>query len=279
MNVFRNSRTITCSIAAAAVLAAVTTIIADRTAGKKSAYEQKIDDVMDNYVEVVRRAEFSYDKKLAPGLKSCRGQRDAAVQKAGQSILAKLARAARDAKRLKLASEAALAEEKTAEFKKLIERRKTAHPVRPAAENVAAPKPEVKLIPSHVTYGRHRYLAIMGDYTLQQARRICNRLGGHLAYLDSAAEMDFLQKNLPCRHTLWVGAIDKKARGKWTWLNGKTVNARCWARGWPKPTCSRYDLHFSKVGRTNIHGALNSSGLISRAEKNICRGFICEWDR
>jgi len=280
MNAFRNTATITRIVTAAAVLAAAATMIADvSSTSKKSTYEKKIDDIMDGYVKTVRVAEASYDKKIAPVRKSCRAKRDSAVAKAGQTLLDRLDRAARDAKRLKMASDAALAKETAAEFKERLDRVKSAHPVRPEVKKKEAPKEKVELLPSHVTYRRHRYLAVMGKYTLKQATMICHRLGGHLAYIDSLGELGFLQQSLPVNHTLWVGAVDNTARGNWIWLNGKRIDMRVWARGYPKPLPTTYTKRPRSYGRQNIHGALTPSGLISRDEKDTCRGFICEWDR
>jgi len=279
MNVFRNSRTITCVTAVIAILAATAIFTAEGAAERKSAYEKRIDKIMDDYVTAIRSVENSFDKKLAPVTKSLRARRNAAVAKAGQVLLAKLDRAARHAKRMKWVSEVTLAEAKLAEFKKHVEQLKTAHPVRPAAADKPKPAPREQVMASHVTYRGHRYLAIMGKCTLYKARDVCRKLGGHLVYLDSAQEMSFLQSEMPCKFTLWVGAADTNGKDNWIWLNGKRLNPKYWANGWPKRSCTRLEAKTRKDGISHVRAALHSSGLLSRSEKETCKGFICEWDR
>lgn len=275
MRNIRNFKTISGGIAAIALLGAVTIVVAEAAASKKSTYERKIEDIMVEYVRAIQYTENSHDEKVAPIIKAARIIRDGAVAKAGQVILARFERAAKDSKRLGRTADAKLAEEKIAEFKKLIEQAKAADPVRPEAEDKGEVAVKAPPLASHVTFGGHAYLAIMGECTLFQAVAICKRIGGRLVCIESAREMVFLQKELPVRYTLWVGATDPRHRGQWRWLTGKAVNAACWVNGFPKAP----GYHMKNKTWSNIHAALTDKGMVSRDQKAKCRGFICEWVR
>ena len=278
MRSIRNFKTIFGGIAAIALLAAATIIVAEETVSKKSTYEQKIEDIMVEYVKLIQYAENSHDKKIGFVIKAARTIRDGAVEKAGQVLLARLERAAKDSRRLGRTADAELAEEKIAEFKKLIEQAKAADPDKLEVED----KDEIVLegppLASHVVFGGHAYLAIMGEYTFFDAQTICKRIGGNLACIGSIREMLFLQKNLPVRHTLWVGASDPRRRGQWLWVNGQRVGAGYWADGHPRAPVRPTYIKKDRFWR-NIHAALAGNGMITRDQNSKCRGFICEWGR
>ena len=275
MRNIRNFKTISVGIAAIALLAAATIIVAEAAASKKSTYEQKIEKIMVEYVKAIQATENSHDEKVAPVIKAARTIRDGAVAKAGQVVLARLKRAAQDSKRLGRTADAKLAEEKIAEFTKLIEQAKAADPVRSEAEDKGEVVVKAPPLASHVTFGGHAYLAIMGECTFSQALAICKRIGGRLVCIESAQEMVFLQKELPVRYTLWVGASDVRHNGQWRWLTGKGVNAACWVNGFPKTP----GYHIKNRSWSNIHAALTDKGMVSRDQNAKCKGFICEWVR
>jgi hypothetical protein len=270
-----NFKAIYGGIAAIALLVCATIIVAEGAAGKKPTYEQKIEKIMVDYVTAIQNTENAYDKKMAPAIKAARTVRDGAITKAGQVLLTKLERAAKDSKRLGRTDDTKLAEEEIVDIKETVERAKAADPDRPEAGDKGEIALEGPPLASHVTFGNQAYLAIMGDYTFGRAQSICKRIGGRLVCIESVPEMLFLQKALPVRYTLWVGAADGRHRGRWCWLNGKAVNAGFWAKDNPRPPERRWA---SKIWR-NIHAALTDRGMQSRDEDAKCRGFICEWVR
>jgi len=275
MRNIRNFKTICGGITLITLLAAATIIVGEGPASKKSTYEQKIEKIMVDYVRVIQRTENSYDKKMAPVIKTARTVRDGAIEKAGQVLLTKLDRAAKDSKRLGRTADAKLAEEEIAEFKESVERAKAADPDRPEVEDTGEVVLEGPPLASHVRFGNQVYLAIMGEYTFFKAQAICKRIGGRLVCIESVPEMLFLQKNLPIRHSLWIGAADIRHKGQWRWVNGKAVSAGFWAKDHPKPPKRRWA---SKLWH-NIYGALTDRGMITRDQDAKCRGFICEWVR
>jgi len=268
-------KTICGCITAITLLTGATIIVARGAANTKSTYEQKIEAIMVDYVRAIQLAENTHDTKMAPVIKAARTVRDDAIAKAARLVLARFERAAKDAKRLERTADAELAKEKITEFKELIERAKSADPDRTEVEEKVEKVVEKPPLASHVTFGGHAYLAIMGKHTIAEALAICKRTGGNLVCIESAKEMLFLQKELPVGHTLWVGASDPSHRGKWRWVNGKVVNMGCWASGHPRPP--KYRLHNGTW--SNIHAALGSRGVVSLAQDAKCRGFICEWGR
>jgi len=275
MRNIRNCKTVFSGIAVIALLSAATIIVAEGTTSKKSTYGHKIEAIMVDYVAAIQSSEKAYDKKMTPVIKVSRATRDGAVTKAGAVLLAKLERAAKDSKRLGRTADAKLAEAERVEFKELVERTKAADPKKPETEDeleVVVKKPPLE---SHLMLGGHAYLAIAGMYSHADAAAICRRIGGHLAYIDSARELLLLQKGFPVGHTLWIGAADYRHTGRWHWLNGKVVKAGCWSRGHPRASKRKTLSRFW----SNVTAALTRSGMVSRDGDSKCRGFICEWDR
>ena len=275
MRNIRNFNTISGAVAAIALLAAATIIVAEVAASKKSTYEQKIEAIMVEYVKAIQSIENSHDKKMAPVIKVARTIRDDAVAKTGQVVLARFERAAKDSKRLGRTSDAKLAEEKIAEFKKTSERAKTTDPDKPEVKDKGGVVVKAPPLTSHVMFGGHSYLAIMGECTFSQALVICKKLGGYLVCIESAQEMVFLQKELPVKYTLWAGASDARHKKEWYWLTGKAVNRACWSKDHPKDP----SYHSGDRSWNHIHAALTDRGMVSLGYKSKCKGFICEWGR
>jgi hypothetical protein len=275
----RNIKNIKMILSAAAVIAvtvAVNIIAVQGAASKKSTHEQKIERIMVDYVRAIQTAENAYDNKMAPLIKSTRTIRDRAITKAGQAVQMKLARAAKDSKRLGRPDEAKLAEEEIAELTKLTKTAQTTDPYKPEAEAVIEePVVETGPLPSHVVLRGHSYIAFMGECRIFEATATCKRLGGRLVCIGSAEELLFLQKELPVGHTLWVGASDPRHKGEWRWSTGAAVHRSCWA---PKqPVAHQKSSSDGTWSRTLA--ALRSDGMHVRSYKDKCRGFICEWSR
>jgi hypothetical protein len=277
MKRIKNIKVLASGIGALVILAAVAIISAQGATGeKKSTYEQKIDKIMTQYVLAIQTTENSSERKMNIIIKSARIARDRAIAKTGLAVEAQLTRAGKDSTRLGRPEGAKVAQEKLAEIKELTKQAQTTDPLRPEPKEVDNPvEAEPGPLPSHIAFGRSTYIAILGSHTLPEASVVCRRLGGRLVCIDSAAELLFLQKQLPVNHGLWVGASDARHQGVWRWSTGGAVSRACWAKG--QPAKPRYNVD----GRFwhSFYASLRSNGMISRSAPDKCKGFICEWRR
>ena len=108
-------------------------------------------------------------------------------------------------------------------------------------------------------------MAIVAKVGWSQAKDLCSKMGGHLAYIETADEMRFLQALVG--RTAWVGATDQHKDGDWRWLSGAPVDSVLWAPGKP-----------AKDNASNC-AALNLSGLVHYWNTDCNFGiFICEWE-
>jgi hypothetical protein len=270
-----NFKTVFSSTAVIAITVAATFIAARGAARVKSIHERKIDKIMVDYAKAVQAAENSYDKKAAPLIRSARTIRDSSVGKAGKAIQTKLERAAKDSKRLRRPDEAKLAEDGIVEFAILTKTARATDPHKPQAEDTTDEEViETGPLPSHVVFKGHAYMAFLSECTMYEAIARCKKIGGRLACIESGDEMEFLKKELPVRHTLWVGAVlDARHRKLWYWISGPAINRPCWVEKQPGiPKRRDHNGTWS-----NVHGALGGNGLSSKAQDDKCRGFICEW--
>ena len=104
----------------------------------------------------------------------------------------------------------------------------------PGGGKKAADKPPV---PTAVKWGGHWYAVFSEPCDWGAAKKKCEQLGGHLAYVESAAENSFLcklAKDTPgISEWAWIGGTDEKKEGEWLWLNGKPIKSTFWHRGEP----------------------------------------------
>ena len=105
------------------------------------------------------------------------------------------------------------------------------------------------------------------------AKKQCEKLGGHLVTITSQKEQDFVDNKLNSRGTrLWIGAY--RANGKsnvWKWVTGEKWKYTNWDDG--EPNDSSNVISNENRGSVWPHkwNDLNDS---SREQS----GFICEWE-
>ena len=87
-------------------------------------------------------------------------------------------------------------------------------------------------------FNKHRYLILHSakGFTWEDANKIAQALGGHLPYVETKEENDFLRSIL--NDAKWgfsipLGATDSEKEGVWKWGNGKLVKWTDWATGQP----------------------------------------------
>lgn len=108
-------------------------------------------------------------------------------------------------------------------------------------------------------FGNHEYALIPDKVTWHVAKRLCEEMGGHLIYIETSQEADFI-KALCGQQTAWMGATDEEQEGKWHWINGRPV-----------------ELQIEFGGDEDHALALhNQAWLDGRSCARFA--FVCEWD-
>jgi hypothetical protein len=205
-----------------------------------------------NFDKERQKADTAYEKKVRPVIERADKQRRASIRRAGKKALARLEKAAKTAIKTNNELEVELIDEEIAAITKLME------------ENEPAMKPKEVY---RVRFGGHKYLAILAPVNWAEAKKICEKMGGHLAYIETAEEMAFIQKLTSGPLCFWVGATDEPQEGDWRWLNKRKVNPVFWHPNEPN-------------GRRRENYVWLSRGrLVDCGNTRTLNGFICEWDR
>jgi hypothetical protein len=81
-------------------------------------------------------------------------------------------------------------------------------------------------------FGGHAYTASKPTYGWHEAKLVCELAGGHLAYIESPEEWEFVVK-FATGARYWIGATDEEEEGKWHWLNSAPLTFKAWGPGQP----------------------------------------------
>lgn len=122
-----------------------------------------------------------------------------------------------------------------------------------------------------VAFQEHKYLAVLAPVSWAEARKMCEEMGGHLAYAETREELEFLAKLSRAhlhRRGLWLGAEDRRPDG-WSWLNGQPVN--------PRLRMAQRSFAGETVGILELEANKPVVGDTSPTDGQMI-GFICEWD-
>jgi len=135
-----------------------------------------------------------------------------------------------------------------------------------AANDGALIPPTTNIVGWAAEFEGHSYLAILAPARWNDARAVCRKLGGHLAWIDTREEMTFLQK-MTSGVGVYVGATDAHREGDWRWTSKRPVDRKLWKIKEPD----------GRGGQN--HAALSTAGLydVSDGDDGV-RGFICEWE-
>ena len=129
-----------------------------------------------------------------------------------------------------------------------------------------------RVFENSVDYNGNKYLFFSGEYSWEQARLICEGLGGHLATITSQEEDDIcyqLYKNSGVK-ACWLGASDLDIEGRWKWVTGEAWSFSNWGGEEPNGGTKENYLNYYEDYE---NGRWNDCG----DEKNKYP-FICEWE-
>ena len=142
-----------------------------------------------------------------------------------------------------------------------------------------APKPAKKSAwpKDAVAFGGHHYKYFPGPIKWHDAKARCEKLEGHLAIVDSAAENGFLARLVvEGRGTdAWLGYTDEAQEGKWLTIEGKPLAYTNWFTGQPnnKQNLEHYVL---MSGQKNIDWRWSDQP--DQALQPHNPGYLCEWE-
>ncbi len=116
----------------------------------------------------------------------------------------------------------------------------------------------------------HYYQVYKTKKTWSDARFSCEKAGGYLVTVTSAAERDFLVKRFfaGSRQSFWAGATDSETEGQWKWLTGEPFDFADWRKGEPNDQkgedCLEMPVYFDYQWND-----------VPDAAKRNC--YVCEW--
>jgi hypothetical protein len=238
------------------LLAAVVVVAAEKAA-EKSASDILIARTTGDYEKALSDADALYEKSIAPLLKRYGNARDKRILTAGSNAIRRFNSARRGASEL----DGIRMEQEIAKIRKSMDDRVGDAPkVTPKASALKV---------CGVSFKGHTYLAIASNAHWKEANALCKKMGGHLAYIETAEELAFLAKMF--RANLWVGATDAHKEGSWCWGNRKPVTRNLWNEGEPSNLGGEhYAALFTNSKGHRLHDiAFNNRSVV---------GFICEWE-
>ena len=138
-------------------------------------------------------------------------------------------------------------------------------------------------------FNGHHYAVIDESMDFYAAESYCQRLGGHLVYIENENEQKFVENLVltkGTRNNYWLGGKQNMMGDKWTWLDGTPITFAKWAHGQPD---NRRETALMMYRNTNVLS--NNSGLGEWNDiltDGTCNGeaffgvsnfgLVCEWD-
>lgn len=117
-------------------------------------------------------------------------------------------------------------------------------------------------------FNGNTYAFIENEMLWSEAREVCEKLGGHLAYINSEAEQEFITEITKNYYTA-LGGWDELSEGEWTWLDGSEMTFTNWRSGEPNnsyPHQNHLCINYSGAGKWDD------------GYDNRMAPFVCEWE-
>ena len=234
---------------------ALVTMVPGQVGDSDSSVRDLIEKVIQEFDKDCAEANKTYEKQIAPLIKRYNKKRSARIHFSGKEAMRKLNRIASDAKK----NESLVGEALAKDGMKYVDK--------------VMGESEVPFMIGEVwraKFGDHHYLAVLAPVSWVQAGQICKKMGGHLVYIETDEEMEFI-RTLTGNTPVYVGATDQHKEGDWRWLNGRKVKRSFWAPNKPLSSKYRNETILYSEGMTDA-SPRNPKG------SNLSRGFVCEWD-
>lgn len=141
-----------------------------------------------------------------------------------------------------------------------------------------------KLPKDTLKFGDSVYKVYRNALTAQEARKFCEKQGGHLIYINSQEEQDFIFNELQdsgTKNMYWIGAVESS--GSWVWSDGTDISYSNWSANEPANSDgdSKYSIINLKSENYDKGGWVAQSNIgaeYREAEYYPNYGFICEWE-
>lgn len=125
---------------------------------------------------------------------------------------------------------------------------------------------------AEITYGNKVYRFYTAGIPYALAERYCKELGGNLVKIESEEKNNVIaQKVKELNKTLYIGASDEKAEGKFVWRDGSAVTYTNWSQNEPNNTA---DCGGENYVQMYANGKWNDY-----TGQNVDVGFIGEFDK
>jgi len=117
-------------------------------------------------------------------------------------------------------------------------------------------------------FNGNTYAFIENEMLWNEAREVCEKLGGHLAYINSEAEQEFITEITKNYYTA-LGGWDELSEGEWTWLDGSEMTFTNWRSGEPNN---------SYPHQNHLYINYSGAGKWDDGYDNRMAPFVCEWE-
>lgn len=142
------------------------------------------------------------------------------------------------------------------------------------------------VVDEKLSFGGHQYQLFDGDdIRWMDAKKKCEKIGGHLVTITSADEQQFIEQLIDEgeKTFYWIGATDSgREPNNYYWVTGETFDYQNWQQGQPDNGewgAGEYE-DFAGILRTgdNLFGGLAHTWNDFRENPRDSHGYICEWD-
>lgn len=117
-------------------------------------------------------------------------------------------------------------------------------------------------------FNGNTYAFIENEMLWNEAREVCEKFGGHLAYINSEAEQEFITEITKNYYTA-LGGWDELSEGEWTWLDGSEMTFTNWRSGEPNN---------SYPHQNHLYINYSGAGKWDNGYDNRMAPFVCEWE-
>ncbi len=121
-------------------------------------------------------------------------------------------------------------------------------------------------------FNGHSYKIYKGSYSWDEAKILCEQVGGHLATITSQEEEDFIQTLNATNSSLWIGGY-RDGYFNWKWVTGEEWNYTYWGSGEPNNSGNVVPDENCVAVWPKYWNDLNANNKYEQS------GYICEWEK